>query len=122
VSVVRTDDVITTRPEVIGTHYPDGVVIAAGPGIAQGKRAPRQSIVDVASTVLYSLGLPVPEDFEGRVMDDIFEPDTLRKHPTTIGPPTLPLHESTPGATTMNLDRAEEEKILNQLRALGYVE
>ncbi len=124
-SVLDAEPIVDTRPVVAGTHYPEGVLIAAGPGIRQGERLPQQRILDVAATLLYSLGLPIPSDFESQVMDGLFEPGFRSAHPAKIGPPTQ--RPAQFAATACEAETAEEsqdseEKILNRLRALGYVE
>jgi predicted AlkP superfamily phosphohydrolase/phosphomutase len=60
-------------PIMRGTHEraPDGFLLAYGTPVQQG-RAPRGSIVDVAPTVLYFLGLPVGRDMDGFARTDLF--------------------------------------------------
>ena len=48
------------------------------------------SALDVAPTLLYLLGLPVPRDMEGRVLTEILEPAFAREHPVTF----IPSYES----------------------------
>ena len=55
-----------------GTHHPDGILVAAGPGIARNAERKLVQLIDVPSILLYSLGLPVPEDFEGTVPSQLF--------------------------------------------------
>jgi len=124
VSVLDAEPVVYTRPVVAGTHYPEGVLIACGPGIRQGETLAEQSILDVAATLLYSLGEGVPADFESRVMQAAFTPETLAARPIKSGPPTVSPGSSTSGGdeSTDAEDADSEEKIMNRLRALGYVE
>ncbi len=124
VSVLDAEPIIWTRPQVAGTHYPVGVLMAHGPGIRKGAVLPRQSIFDVAPTLLYSLGLPVPCDFEGQVVQELFEPSYVRENPPQVGPATLPPHaaQAQDAAGDGQMDAEAEEQILNRLRALGYVE
>ena len=124
VSVRNRTPVIQPRPTVLGTHHPDGIFIAAGPGI-QNTRMDLISIIDVAPILLHSLGLPVPANLEGTVPDDLLSEDHLMRHPVIEGPPTYesrlsgaPRDES-PGNEMSEQDR---EKILDQLRLLGYLE
>ncbi len=123
VSVLDVEPVVMDRPVVAGTHYPLGVFIACGPGVRSGARLDEQSILDVAPTLLYSLRLPVPSDFEGRVMTAAFEPSYLAANSINSGPPTLAPDQY---AAWVDADVADDtdadEKILNRLRALGYVE
>jgi predicted AlkP superfamily phosphohydrolase/phosphomutase len=58
---------------VSGTHEraPDGFLLAFGTAVERGRR-PRGSIVDVAPTILYYLGLPVGRDMDGFARSDLF--------------------------------------------------
>ena len=118
VSVVKTDEVVYQRPQVTGTHYPEGVLIASGPGIRRGYVAPTQNILDIAPTLLHSLGLAVPADFQGRVIDEVFEPAMAAA--AQRGDATREVGDAEP--SDPQIDREEEALILDRLRALGYVE
>lgn len=54
-------------------HGPDGVLLMYGPGIRRGHRLESSHVLDVFPTLLAVLGLPVPEDAEGRVLEGAFE-------------------------------------------------
>ncbi len=58
--------------DVRGTHQKDGVLYAYGGGIKQGFQAPHAEIYDLVPTVLHSMGLPLPQAFDGRVLDELF--------------------------------------------------
>jgi predicted AlkP superfamily phosphohydrolase/phosphomutase len=60
-------------PPFSGTHEraPDGFLLAYGAAIQPG-RYQRGSVVDVAPTVLYFLGLPVARDMDGYARADLF--------------------------------------------------
>lgn len=58
-----------------GGHRLDGVLIAAGPGIRAGATVGGARIIDLLPTWLRCLGQPVPPALEGRVVDELFEPD-----------------------------------------------
>ena len=51
-----------------GGHGPEGYFVMAGPGVPPRGEIRELSLLDVAPTVLYLMGLPVPEDMEGRVL------------------------------------------------------
>ena len=55
-----------------GSHQKDGVLYAYGGNIQQGFRAPNAQICDLVPTLLRSMGLPLPYEFDGRVLDDLF--------------------------------------------------
>ncbi|MBX7165582.1 MAG: alkaline phosphatase family protein [Pirellulales bacterium] len=122
-SVLDAEPIVWQRPLVAGTHCPEGVFAAAGPGIPRGIAVSQQSILDVAATLLYSLGLPVPSDFEGKVMQAAFEPAQLQAQPIVTGPPTTsPSGTVERVAVDADAEADSDEKILQRLRALGYVE
>lgn len=60
-------------PAFTGTHEraPDGFLLAYGAAVEPGRHQ-RGSIVDVAPTVLYFLGLPVARDMDGYARADLF--------------------------------------------------
>jgi predicted AlkP superfamily phosphohydrolase/phosphomutase len=127
VSTLDVEPVIWHRPEVAGVHRPAGIFMARGPGIRKGETLSPQAIVDIAPTLLHSLGLPVPEDFEGRVIRDAFENAFLAGNEVRFGSAAT---SRTPGGGTQVSEAAEpadtdeenEALILDRLRALGYVE
>jgi predicted AlkP superfamily phosphohydrolase/phosphomutase len=119
VSVRNVLPIVEKRNYPIGTHHPDGVFIAYGPGIEAGKLLGRRQITDVASTLLYSLGLDVPSDFEGVVPPAMFTADHKAAHPITIGAPTL---GSGVGTQIEGMDEDEKKQIMEQLQMLGYME
>lgn len=125
VSIGDKEPVVQRRPEVAGTHRPEGIFIAGGPGIAKGAALAPRAIVDVASTLLYSLGVPIPEDLEGRLPLEAFEPALLRETPPRTGPPTEPVRSPDAQAgqsATPGYDAAEEALIADRLKVLGYLE
>lgn len=119
VSVRNREPVLEKRPLVSGTHHPDGIFLAWGKGIDNGS-SQSMHIMDVAATLLYSLGVPVPEDFEGVVPDEIFGTDHLMQFPILYGAATLAAGELQKAEGTVSAH--DKEKILDQLRALGYLE
>lgn len=59
-----------------GYHLPDGIVVGWGPAFRRAKHI-RADIVDIAPTVLYLMGLPIPSYMDGRVMEDALTPGLL---------------------------------------------
>ena len=122
VSIVNAEPTVVIRPFPVGTHYPPGIVVGHGPGLRSGERIGRQTIVDMAPTLLYSLGLPVPSDMEGTAITELFKPEELRSRPVQSGPPTQSGEPSELPKATTAVEQGEEAIILDRLRALGYVE
>jgi hypothetical protein len=76
------------------------------------------SVLDVTPIVLYALGIPVPEDLEGRVPLDLFEPTFVRTHPVIMGEQTRP-PEAFPSLPS---DGEGEQEVISRLKALGYLD
>jgi hypothetical protein len=72
------------EPGISGTHEgaPDGFLLAYGSDVAPGA-LPRGSIVDLAPTALYFLGLPVARDMDGYARTDLFTDAFTSSRPVT---------------------------------------
>jgi predicted AlkP superfamily phosphohydrolase/phosphomutase len=119
VSIKNKRPVVEPRAEIAGTHHPDGVFLAYGPGISAGATIARRNITDVCATLLYSLGLDVPSDFEGKVPQAMFTAQHLEARPIVVGAATMGSAKNE-GAEAMAQD--EKDQILAQLQMLGYME
>jgi hypothetical protein len=119
VSVRNILPIVQERNYIVGTHHPEGVFLAYGPGIEAGKLIGRRHITDVASTLLYSLGLPVPSDFEGVVPPAMFTAAHKEAKPIQVGTAT---RAGSSAGTTEAMDEDEKRQSMEQLQMLGYVE
>jgi len=119
VSVRNIQPIVEQRNYPIGTHHPDGVMMAYGPGIEAGKLIGKRHITDVAATLLHSLGLAVPSDFEGVVPPAMFTAEHRAANPIRSGAATL---GGGAGAPSETMDEDEKQKIMEQLQMLGYME
>jgi predicted AlkP superfamily phosphohydrolase/phosphomutase len=123
VSILPSEIPVKPRREPAGTHRPEGVLIAAGPGILPGTRLDRLSILDVAPLLLYTLGLPIPEDFEGRVPAEMYQRSWMAAHPFSKGGSLTPALESVRvPASSGDASKDDEQEIVRRLKALGYIE
>ncbi|MFQ5821939.1 MAG: alkaline phosphatase family protein [Candidatus Heimdallarchaeota archaeon] len=99
-----------------GCHKPHGIFIAHGPNIRKGIEVGNARICDVAPTILYLYGLPIPPDMDGRVLEDIFEEEYLKEHPIRA------LAKEEIRMTKKEcLSGKDEEEIKERLRKLGYL-
>jgi predicted AlkP superfamily phosphohydrolase/phosphomutase len=75
-------------PVLTASHAagPPGFFLAVGDGIRPGATLRDASVLDVAPTLLYLMGLPVARDMEGRVLTEMLEEDFARAHPLTFIP------------------------------------
>jgi predicted AlkP superfamily phosphohydrolase/phosphomutase len=101
-----------------GTHgrKTPGIFIAAGPDIDPAAVPQNPRVIDIPPTVLHAIGLPVANDFAGRAMIELFSERFRESHPVQ----TIP----TWGEPIEGENRASEvdEELVDQLRALGYIE
>jgi len=68
-------DIPEDRP-INADHRMNGIFIASGPHIREGFKLDNPKIIDIAPTILHILDVPIPKDFDGRVLKEIFEPDS----------------------------------------------
>jgi predicted AlkP superfamily phosphohydrolase/phosphomutase len=100
-----------------GDHRMNGLIVASGPPFRSGEEILRAHALDVAPTVLHVLGAPAGRDMEGVVLTGLFEPDWLEEHPIRyVESYGLREQESTEAIPT-----EADEKIREELRALGYI-
>ncbi len=129
----RPDDV---KPFIEGKpglwHDLVGVFLAAGPGLGHGE-IPTVSLYDIAPTLLDLLGLPVPDDMPGKVLEAAFSRDFAAAHPIVRVPSyeslegTRAASRQAPPGTAGSGERPRapggtaDEEIVEQLKSLGYV-
>ncbi|HSS48724.1 MAG TPA: alkaline phosphatase family protein [Thermoanaerobaculia bacterium] len=110
--------VVRSLGRISGTHTlsTHGIFLAAGPDIDPRADLAGIHVHDLAPTILYGLGLPVAEDFAGRPRTELFNADFRRTHP---------LRRIQSWGTRQKGGAArtspEDAKLLNELRALGYI-
>ena len=98
-------------------HGPPGIVLLHGGAVRPGRLA-RAQVLDVMPTVLALLGLPVPDDADGRVLEEALQPAVLAAHPLRHVPSWSGVP---PPAPAIAIDPARRAEELDKLRALGYI-
>jgi hypothetical protein len=90
---------------------PEGVLLVVGEGIRPGAVPANASVLDVAPTILYLMGLPIARDMEGRVLTEILEPAFARDNPVTFIPSyeSIAVAPAAPGAPLDDLPSLPEE-------------
>jgi len=100
-----------------GIHRMEGLFVARGPGIKQNERLQGARIEDLLPTLLFSLGLSIPADIDGRILSDIYHETTLSSHLPSYA---APVDEGRGRAETYSAD--EEQQVIERLKGLGYIE
>jgi hypothetical protein len=101
-------------------HGPPGILLMWGGPVRRGLAVQDASVFDLYPTVLYLLGLPVPQDASGKVLTGALDPGFVRLHPVRRVPTyrDLGLSPNLPGAKRDDsMNRQEIEK----LKSLGYI-
>lgn len=55
-----------------GDHKPYGIFFASGDKFEKGKKINGAKIIDIMPSILYSFGLPIPDNLDGRILEEIF--------------------------------------------------
>lgn len=105
----------TTRPS--GIHRDHGICIAVGDRFKENNIIDDARIYDVAPTILYLLGIPIPDDLDGRVLQGAIKDDYLEKNPIQKGAAATEEDGASRG-----LDPKESTAIQERLRGLGYID
>lgn len=98
-------------------HTLNGMLIACGEEIRGGTEVSGVELIDMAPTILYMLGLPVPKEMDGKVAAGLFDADFLRWHPVC--------YEDASGnvvaASLEGVDEQEQKELVRSLKGLGYL-
>jgi predicted AlkP superfamily phosphohydrolase/phosphomutase len=106
---------VTEQPLVdSGNHRPEGIFIAAGPQVRRGSVLEGARLPDLAPTALHLLGVAIPADMDGRVLQEIFTAE-FRRRPVSYQP------GQDAGWPSQALSPQAHELLTGRLRALGYL-
>ena len=101
-----------------GVHRMDGIILAQGPHLRCNARIEQASIIDVAPTVLYALGMPIPMDMDGKPLTALFEEKYMHE---TAASYTDERKVEDVASDGYGYSEAEEESVRLKLEALGYL-
>ena len=95
-----------------GSHRLHGMLVAAGPEVRQGSQLDDPNIVDLAPTILHMMGLPVPDDMDGQVLESMLTSDRPVEYEEAV---------TSSGEDEAGLSAEESAEVEDRLRALGYL-
>lgn len=103
----------------VGTHRLNGMFVAFGKKVRKDTVINGAHIADVAPTILFAMGQPIPEEMDGKVLTDIFTGDFLGKN----SPKYVASKKGSDSDTRRAVDYTEEEseRIKERLKGLGYM-
>ena len=103
-----------------GWHSRDGIFVFTGQGFRQERSSSEAYLMDTSATLLHLYGVPIPEDFDGRVLTELLNPELGQREiqyqqaKEDRGEPTANMNDI--------LTREEAEDLASHLRALGYLD
>ena len=101
----------------VGTHRLNGTFMAIGKGLKKGFEVSGAEICDVAPTILYLLGEPIPDDMDGKLLETIFENGVFARTP--------PRYHRSDGSTVeggfVSYSDEESREVAERLKGLGYL-
>ena len=89
--------------------------MACGKGVRSGEHVTGAGLEDIAPTILYMLGLPVPTSMDGRILQDVLTDDFRASHEVRRSDDDGAIEAGS------DLGRDDEEEIEERLRGLGYL-
>ncbi len=99
-----------------GVHHRRGIMVVAGPGVKKGGTFEGADIYDCTPSMLYGLGLPVPDGLPGKVMTDAWEDTYVQANPVQTVAGFLP---DPPAPEQLEKDEDEVKRLLEDS---GYIE
>ena len=120
---ISIDELISDVPldvlsKLSGVHRMDGIIIAQGPHICRNMRVEGAGIIDVAPTVLYTLGMPIPSDMDGKPLMSFFE-ETYTQQTEASYTDERKIEDV--ASDEYGYSEEEEESVRLKLEALGYL-
>lgn len=96
-----------------GTHRHNGVVFIRGDSVTQPTSTFRPNLIDIAPTILQLLGLSIPSDMDGRVLEEILALDSSIRYEEV---------DNSLVRMEQNYGQAEADIIAQRLKGLGYLD
>ncbi len=99
-----------------GMHRDQGMLMMKGKPVRKGARIEGANIVDLAPTILYVLGLPIPQDMDGRPLPEAFQEEYVHAMPLAYSEVA-----SSTGSKETGYTEEGEKEIEERLKGLGYL-
>jgi predicted AlkP superfamily phosphohydrolase/phosphomutase len=100
------------------SHTLDGIFFLKGNKVNRGKWINGVHIIDLAPTILYLMGLTIPDDMDGKVIQDAIDPAFFHSHP----PKNISAGKEAGVSEALGYTEEEQARIQERLKDLGYIE
>jgi arylsulfatase A-like enzyme len=94
-----------------------GILIGKGKAISQKKRIDKARLIDLAPTILYLMGSKIPEDMDGKVLQEALTENFLKEHPIHFSKVAL----SEEKVEKREGSEEESQELVDRLKGLGYL-
>lgn len=101
-----------------GVHRPNGIFLATGNCINPGRDLLNLKLIDVPATILYLLGVPLPTNFDGRVLHEIVHCSAPVEYTSEYSQNETFSDQE----IDVTYNNQEEQAVMERLRGLGYVD
>lgn len=108
---------IERRLRVSGQHTQNGIIIVRGENIKKNQHIEGAEIVDLASNILYCMGVPVSTDMDGKILTQMVDEDYLKNHEVQYKD-----YKYFESSSESVYSEEDEIKIKEKLKSLGYIE
>ncbi len=113
------EDALFADAPMSGSHKINGAFLAMGPHFKKGCRLSNAEIIDIAPTVMYLLGMDIPETIDGKVLTEALDEDYVRRNPIK----KIKEDDSDTRISDQDIYSADEKELIEErLRGLGYLE
>ncbi len=101
-----------------GDHRMNGFMLVAGPPFRRGVTYEGARALDITPTVLHLVGSPAARDMEGVVLEGLLDPEWAAAHPVRY----VDSYGTREGIESTAIETGADDKIREELRALGYIQ
>ena len=105
----------TIRPS--GIHRDYGIFVATGNYLKKNTVIENAKIYDIAPTILYLLGLPIPDDMDGKLLETAIEENYLKHNQIKRSRASNSQEQD-----QVDFKSGENKTIEERLRGLGYID
>lgn len=112
-----TSNKIVSKPLGMSAHHKmKGILLGKGKPLRSGFVIREASLLDLFPTILYLMGIKIPQDIDGKVLQEIINSSYLKAYPIQFS------ESSSSERSSIHISTPEEEKeYLRKLQRLGYI-